>query len=101
MDSRVPNHPGYSTKIMEEKVRRFKFSVSGWQEDAHGKVTRSDAVPLAIDREDQDAVGRYDERGGLRHAVQARSAGLNGAPIAGSRRVHPVVVNIAVEKFQP
>src|SRR5437773_4364586 len=50
---------------------------------------------------DAKSVGGDDHRGRPRHAMQRRASGPNLASIAGRPGVHPVVVNVAVEDFEP
>jgi len=51
--------------------------------------------------EDTEAIGRDDDGGGSRQAVHGRAAGPNFAAVAGRPGVDPVVVDVAVEDFEP
>ncbi len=55
----------------------------------------------AVPRENDEPVGGNGYWGRVRHAVHRSAGCVNSAAIARDHRVDPVVVNVAVEHFEP
>ena len=86
----------YRSRLEDDKSRSAFAYASG-----NGELRLGDALSLSTTGENHKSIGGYRDasRGG--QSVQRRSGSFNCAAVAGHHRIHPVIIDVAIENLEP